>query len=158
MRIGTFQIDHGACMFCCCFLNNCIVPLGFLPWEIWAAFPGERQLQQNCPTEPTAHAGCFSVFHVHSHGLPNGWMNEVGIKADLPYLIFSTLKPRSLYMCILLINKLEHFYIRTTRFFFPFLSRLTWTRRATADIQNGNIYIYIWARDKRMCYCLLSTL
>ena len=27
---------------------NYIVPLGFLSWKIWVAFPGESQLQQSC--------------------------------------------------------------------------------------------------------------
>ena len=40
---------------------NCIVPLGFLPWEIRVAFPGEGQLWQSRATQPTVHAGCFSV-------------------------------------------------------------------------------------------------
>ena len=29
------------------YFHNCIVPLGFLPWEIRVAFPGESQLRQN---------------------------------------------------------------------------------------------------------------
>ena len=40
---------------------NCIVPLEFLPWEIWATFPGESQLQQSHTTQATVHAKCFSV-------------------------------------------------------------------------------------------------
>ena len=43
------------------FLNNCIVPMGFLPWEIRVAFPGESQLRQGRVTQLTVHAGCFSV-------------------------------------------------------------------------------------------------
>ena len=34
---------------------NCIVPMGFFPWEIQVAFP----------REPTVHAGCFSVSIIH---------------------------------------------------------------------------------------------
>ena len=45
-----------------CFFNNYIVPMGFLPWEIRVAFPGERQLRQSRATQPTVHAGCFLVF------------------------------------------------------------------------------------------------
>ena len=39
---------------------NCIVPMpvGFLQW---VAFPRESQLRQSCATQPTVHAGCFSV-------------------------------------------------------------------------------------------------
>ena len=43
------------------FFYNCIVLMGFLPWEIWVAFPGESQLLQSCTTQPRVHAGCFSV-------------------------------------------------------------------------------------------------
>ena len=44
---------------------NCIVPLELLPREIWVAFPGESQLQQSRATQPTVHAGCFSVSIIH---------------------------------------------------------------------------------------------
>ena len=37
------------------------VPIGFLPREIWVAFPGESQLRQSRATQPTVHAGSFSV-------------------------------------------------------------------------------------------------
>ena len=43
------------------FFYNCIVPLGFPPWEIRVAFFGERQLQQSRASQPTVHAGRFSV-------------------------------------------------------------------------------------------------
>ena len=43
----------------------CIVSMGFLSWEIQAAFPGESQLQQSCITQPPVHAGCFSVSIIH---------------------------------------------------------------------------------------------
>ena len=39
--------------------------MGFLPWEIWVAFPRESQLRQNRATQPTVHAGCFSVSIIH---------------------------------------------------------------------------------------------
>ena len=47
----TDELGH-----CCCFVVvvvlvvvfNCIVSLGFLPWEIRVAFPGESQLRQSC--------------------------------------------------------------------------------------------------------------
>ena len=45
--------------------HNCIVPVGFSPWEIRVAFPGESQLQQSCTTRPTVHTGCFSVSIIH---------------------------------------------------------------------------------------------
>ena len=45
--------------------NNCIVPMGFLPWKIKVAFPGESQLRQSCAIQPTVHAGCFSVSIIH---------------------------------------------------------------------------------------------
>ena len=38
---------------------NSIVPMGFLPWEIWVAFPGGK------PATTESHAGCFSVFVIH---------------------------------------------------------------------------------------------
>ena len=47
------------------FLNNCIVPFGFLPWGIQVAFPGESQLQQSSTTQPMLHAGCFSITIIH---------------------------------------------------------------------------------------------
>ena len=46
-------------------LNNCIVPLGFLPWEIQVAFRRESQLEQSRATQLTEHAGCFSVSIIH---------------------------------------------------------------------------------------------
>ena len=42
-------------------LNKCTVPLEFLPWENRVAFPGESQLRLSRATQPTVHAGCFSV-------------------------------------------------------------------------------------------------
>ena len=39
--------------------------MGFLPWEIRVAFPGKSQLRQSCATQPTVHAGCFSVSRIH---------------------------------------------------------------------------------------------
>ena len=44
---------------------NCIVPMRFLSWEICVAFRGERQLRQSHTTQPTVHAGCFSVSIIH---------------------------------------------------------------------------------------------
>ena len=41
------------------FYYNCTVPMGFLPWEIWVAFPRESQLRQSCATQPKVHAGCL---------------------------------------------------------------------------------------------------
>ena len=38
---------------------NCIVPMGFIPWEIRVAFPGESQLQQSRATQPRV----FQYFH-----------------------------------------------------------------------------------------------
>ena len=46
-------------------IYNCIAPVGFLPWEIRVAFPGESQLRQSRSTQPTVHAGCFSVSIIH---------------------------------------------------------------------------------------------
>ena len=37
--------------------------MGFLPWEIRAAFPGECQLRQSRAPQTTVHAGCFKYFH-----------------------------------------------------------------------------------------------
>ena len=44
---------------------NCIVPMGFLPLKTRVAFPGESQLRQSRATQPTVHAGCFSVSITH---------------------------------------------------------------------------------------------
>ena len=46
-------------------LYNCIVPLGFFPREIRVAFPGESQMRQGRATQPTVHAGWFSVSIFH---------------------------------------------------------------------------------------------
>ena len=46
-------------------IYNCIVPMGFLPWAIRVVFPGKSQLQQSHATQPTVHAGCFSVSIIH---------------------------------------------------------------------------------------------
>ena len=45
--------------------DGCIVPLGFLQWEIWVAFSWETQLHQSRAAQPTVHAGCFSVQIIH---------------------------------------------------------------------------------------------
>ena len=44
---------------------NCIVPVGFLLWAIRVAFPGDSQLRQSRATQPSVHAGCFSVSVIH---------------------------------------------------------------------------------------------
>ena len=44
---------------------SCIVPMGFLPWKIRVAFPGESQLRQSRATQPTVHGGCFIVSIIH---------------------------------------------------------------------------------------------
>ena len=36
---------------------NCVVSMGFLPWEIRVAFPGESLLRQSRATQPSVHAG-----------------------------------------------------------------------------------------------------
>ena len=46
-------------------MYSCIVPLGFLPWEVQVALPGESQLWQSHATQPTVHTGCFSVSIIH---------------------------------------------------------------------------------------------
>ena len=47
------------------YFYNCIVPMGFLPWEIRVAVPGESQLRQSRASQPTMHAGCLSVSIIH---------------------------------------------------------------------------------------------
>ena len=42
---------------------NCIVPMGFLPWETWFAFPGESQLRQSRATQSTVHAQVCQCFY-----------------------------------------------------------------------------------------------
>ena len=39
----------------------CIVPTGFLLWEIRVAFPGESRLGQSRATQPMVHAGYFII-------------------------------------------------------------------------------------------------
>ena len=39
--------------------------MGYLPWGIRVAFPGESQLRQSRATKPTVHVGCFSVSIIH---------------------------------------------------------------------------------------------
>ena len=39
----------------------CLVPMGFIPWEIRVAFSGESQLWQSCATQTAVHAWCLSV-------------------------------------------------------------------------------------------------
>ena len=51
--------------FCSIFFLTTIVPHGFLLCEIQVAFSGESQLQQSRATQPTVHAGCFSVSIIH---------------------------------------------------------------------------------------------
>ena len=47
------------------FFSNCIVFMGFIPWEIQVTLLGESQLQQSRATPPTVHAGCFGVSIIH---------------------------------------------------------------------------------------------
>ena len=55
----------GVLQHVCHHYNSCIVPVGFLPWEIRVAFPGESQLRQSHTTKSSVHAGCFSVSIFH---------------------------------------------------------------------------------------------
>ena len=43
---------------------NCIVPLGFRPFELWLLFPGKASCDSHA-TKLTVHAGCFSVSITH---------------------------------------------------------------------------------------------
>ena len=52
-------------LFSFSFFYSCIAPMGFFPWEVRVAFPGESQLRQSRATKPTVHAGCFSVSIIH---------------------------------------------------------------------------------------------
>ena len=58
---GWARLNDLGPVFFFVFFYNCIVPVGFLPWEIRVAFPGESQLQQSRAIQPRVHAGCFSV-------------------------------------------------------------------------------------------------
>ena len=53
------------------FFSIFIFPMGFLPWEIRVAFPGESQLRRSCATQSMMHAGCF-----YMHNLPNSNMDN----------------------------------------------------------------------------------
>ena len=44
---------------------NCIVSLGYIPWEIRVVFPGESQLRQSRATQPAVHSVCISVSIIH---------------------------------------------------------------------------------------------
>ena len=44
---------------------NCIVPLAFLPWKIRVPSHWESQLRQRRATQPSVHAGCFSISIFH---------------------------------------------------------------------------------------------
>ena len=44
---------------------DCIVPLGFLSWDIRIAFPRESRLRQSHATQPTVLSGCFSASIIH---------------------------------------------------------------------------------------------
>ena len=56
------QSEGGGAFFNFTFYH-CIVPVGFLLWEIQVAFPRKSQPPKSCATQPTAHAGCLSNFH-----------------------------------------------------------------------------------------------
>ena len=60
------QFSSFTCLFLLyIFFNNRIVPMGFLSRDIRVTFPGENQLRQSRATQPTVHAGCFSVSTIH---------------------------------------------------------------------------------------------
>ena len=76
--------------------------MGFLPFEIRVAFPGESQLPQDRATQPTVHTGCFSVsiirrtltwttrslacaqmlMHAIAHGVVRTHARESALKVD----------------------------------------------------------------------------
>ena len=60
--------------------------MGFLPWEIRVAFPGENQLLPSRATQPTVHAACFSVSIIHraaiAHGGVRTHVSESALKVD----------------------------------------------------------------------------
>ena len=60
--------------------------MGFLPWEIRIAFPGESQLRQSHATQSTVHAACFSVSIIHraaiAHGGVQTYVRESALKVD----------------------------------------------------------------------------
>ena len=55
--------------YVCCVVvvvfHNCIVSLGFLPWEIRVAFPAGSQLRQSRATQYTVHAAWVCVSSIH---------------------------------------------------------------------------------------------
>ena len=59
---GNTQITYNTSYFT---VYNCIIPMGFLPWKIRVAFPGESQLRHSRATRLRVHAGCFSVSIIH---------------------------------------------------------------------------------------------
>ena len=51
---------------CICFLHlRLYCPVGISLMGNWGCFPGESQLRQSRATQPTVHAGCFSVSIIH---------------------------------------------------------------------------------------------
>ena len=68
------------------YLNRCIVPLRFLPWEIRVTVPVESQLRQNLATQPKMHARCFTCFNIP----PN---------SDMDYRVFNVHTDVNAYDC-----------------------------------------------------------
>ena len=56
-KTGRFRTKH--------LILQCIVPVGFLSCENRVAFLWVSQFQQSRATQPTVHAGCFSVHIIH---------------------------------------------------------------------------------------------
>ena len=85
--------------------------MGFPPWKIRVAFPGESQLRQSRANQPTVHDGCFTVSIIHrtltwttgsltcaqmlmhaiAHGVVGTHVRESALKVDsernIPYRI-----------------------------------------------------------------------
>ena len=64
--IGRYIITSSLLLFFTFLLFTTVfLQVGFLPWKTRVAFPGESQLRQSRATQPTVHAGCFSVSLIH---------------------------------------------------------------------------------------------
>ena len=64
---------------------NCIVPMGFLPWEIRAVFPGESLLQQSRATQPTVHVDVASSDSGRQQSVPSVQEDDVPVLVSSGY-------------------------------------------------------------------------
>ena len=96
-------ISKGRNYFIFCLFLNFTVPLGFLPFEIPVAFPGESQLPQSC--HKTCSARCFNLkkkcFHSRIFDMEYIYTDSLTCVFDLSaYAYMYTHKGTSVYRLI----------------------------------------------------------